>query len=72
MAQCLSLALWALVLASTVRVTRDLEVVLLLDPGVGGGLWVDMDPVTQLPATTLLVEMTVDEDCVARFRVFRS
>jgi cyanophycinase len=58
--------------AAAMRVTRDLEVVLLLDPGVGGGLWVDVDPVTQLPATTLLVEMTVDEDCVARFRVFRS
>jgi cyanophycinase len=58
--------------AAAMRLTRDLEVVLLLDPVIGGGLWVDVDPVSQLPATTLLVEMTVSEDCVARFRVLRS
>jgi cyanophycinase len=58
--------------ASAMRVARDLEIVLLLDPGIGGGLWVDVDPVTQLPATALLVEMEFTEDCVARFRVFRS
>jgi hypothetical protein len=57
--------------AAAMRVTRDLEVVLLIDPGIGGGLWVDVDPVSQRPATTLLVEMTVSDDCVARFRVFR-
>jgi hypothetical protein len=45
--------------AEAMRAARDLEVLLLLDPDLGGGLWVDVDPVTQTPAATLLIEMSL-------------
>jgi hypothetical protein len=50
--------------AAAMRAVRDLEVLVLLDPGIGGGLWVDVDPVTQAPAATLLIEMTIPVDPV--------
>jgi ribosomal-protein-alanine N-acetyltransferase len=55
--------------AAAMRAAPDLEIVLLLDPGIGGGLWVDVDPVAQAPAATLLVEMTLPPAGGRMFRV---
>jgi hypothetical protein len=55
--------------AAAVRAASGLEIVLLLDPGIGGGLWVDVDPVAQAPAATLLVEMTLPPGGARMFRV---
>jgi [ribosomal protein S5]-alanine N-acetyltransferase len=55
--------------AAAMRAARGLEIVLLLDPGIGGGLWVDVDPVAQAPAATLLVEMTLPPSDGRMFRV---
>jgi RimJ/RimL family protein N-acetyltransferase len=55
--------------AAAVRAASGLEIVLLLDPGIGGGLWVDVDPVAQAPAATLLVEMTLPPGGERMFRV---
>jgi hypothetical protein len=49
-----------------------IEVVVLLDPDIQGGLWVDVDPVTQVPAATMLIEMPISADgSVADLRLFR-
>lgn len=55
--------------AAAVRAARGLEIVLLLDPAIGGGLWVDVDPLAQAPAATLLVEMTLPPGGGQMFRV---
>lgn len=55
--------------AAAVRAARDLEIVLLLDPGIGGGLWVDVDPAAQAPAATLLIEMTLPPGGAQMFQV---
>jgi len=49
-----------------------IEVVVLLDPDIQGGLWVDVDPVTQAPAATMLIEMPISADGdVEDLRLFR-
>jgi hypothetical protein len=43
--------------AGGMRAVRDLEVIVLLDPKLGGGLWIDVDPDTGCPAATLAIEL---------------
>ena len=52
--------------ARGMRAARDLEAIVLLDPSMGGGLWIDVDPDTGCPAATLAIELlsTVDDDGV--------
>lgn len=52
------------------RALEALHVVLLLDPSIGGGLWVDVDPARQLPAASLLIVMDSSGGLPGRFRVF--
>jgi len=37
------------------RAARNLEIVVLLDPSLGGGVWVDVDPDTGLPVAALAI-----------------
>lgn len=56
---------------SAMRVVNGLEVIVLLDPGIRGGLWVDVDPVTKAPAATLLVDMSISAGGLAEFRLLQ-
>ncbi len=38
------------------RLVRALEVVVIIDPAINGGLWVDVNPATGEPAATLLID----------------
>ena len=43
--------------AQGMRAARNLEVVVLLDRAMGGGLWIDVDPDTGRPAAALAIEI---------------
>jgi hypothetical protein len=43
--------------AQGMRAARNLEVVVLLDRALGGGLWIDVDPDTGRPAAALAIEI---------------
>jgi hypothetical protein len=40
---------------SGMRAAHNIEIVVLLDPSLGGGVWVDVDPATGLPAATMSI-----------------
>jgi len=58
--------------ARAMRVARGLEVVVFLDPDIQGGAWIDIDPVTQAPAATFLIDMPVSAGVVQGFRLLQS
>jgi hypothetical protein len=58
--------------ARAMRVARGLEVVVFLDPEIQGGAWIDVDPVTQAPAATFLIDMPVSAGIVQGFRLLQS
>jgi hypothetical protein len=58
--------------AHAMRVARGLEAVVFLDPGIQGGAWIDIDPVTQAPAASFLIDMPVSSGVVQGFRLLRS
>jgi hypothetical protein len=39
------------------RAARSLEIVVLLEKSLGGGLWIDIDPATSLPAAALAIAL---------------
>jgi hypothetical protein len=39
------------------RAARSLEIVVLLEKALGGGLWIDIDPATSLPAAALAITL---------------
>jgi hypothetical protein len=39
------------------RAARSLEIVVLLEKSLGGGLWIDIDPATSLPAAALAITL---------------
>ncbi len=57
--------------AAAVRAARDLEVVVFWDPEFCVGLWIDVNPVSQQAAATLLITMTVAGDRL-NVRCYRS
>jgi len=57
--------------APAFRAVQSLQVVIFLDLSVGAGLWVDVDPERQVPATSLLIEIDMSAGPPGRFRVFR-
>lgn len=46
--------------AVALRIAQALEVVVLMDPGINGGVWADLNPATQAPAATLLIDGYAD------------
>jgi hypothetical protein len=42
------------------RVAHGIEIVVLMDPSLGGGVWVDVDPVTGRAAAAMGIELTSD------------
>ena len=42
---------------SGMRAARSLEIVVLLEKALGGGLWIDIDPATSLPAAALAITL---------------
>jgi hypothetical protein len=40
---------------SAMRAAHNIEIVVLLDPSLGGGVWVDVDPATGLPAAAMSI-----------------
>jgi hypothetical protein len=56
---------------SAMRKVKNLEIVVFLDPGIGGGLWVDVNPLTQAPAACLVIEATVSQRGVEEFRLIQ-
>jgi len=67
---------WAYVYSNTrsaaqaTRAVQAIRIIVFLDPSIGGGLWVDVDPLSQLPAASLLIEMDLLDGLPGRFRVF--
>jgi hypothetical protein len=51
------------------RAARALRVVVFLDPELGIGLWIDVDPLRQAPAATLLIEFCLAAAFPGTFRV---
>jgi hypothetical protein len=54
------------------RAVGALQVIVFLDPSIGGGLWIDVDPVRQVPAASLLIEADLSAGAPGRFRFFGS
>jgi hypothetical protein len=54
------------------RAAGRLELVVFLDPDIQGGLWIDVDPVAQVPAATMLIDLPVSPDGVRSFRLLQS
>jgi hypothetical protein len=54
--------------ARGMHVARALEIVVLLDPALGGGLWIDVDPVTGRPAAILALDLALPGDEPGRVR----
>jgi len=44
------------------RAARKLEIVVLLEPALGGGLWIDVNPATSLPAAALAIALPEPPD----------
>ncbi len=57
--------------ARGMHVARALEIVVLLDPALGGGLWIDVDPVTGRPAAILALDLASSGDEPGRVRATR-
>jgi hypothetical protein len=57
---------------SALRAVWALQVIIFLDPAIGGGLWIDVDPARQVPAASLLIEMDLSAGVPGRFRFFGS
>jgi hypothetical protein len=57
--------------ARGMQVARALEIVVLLDPALGGGLWIDVDPVTGRPAAILALDLAPSGDEPGRVRATR-
>jgi hypothetical protein len=55
--------------AAGVRTARSLEIVLLIDPQLGGGLWIDIDPATGHPASAFAIELAGPGAQAGTFRV---
>ena len=55
----------------TMRAVQRLQVVVFLDPFLGKGLWIDVDPARQVPAAWLLIEMDLSAGLPERFHFFR-
>lgn len=58
--------------ASAMRKARNLEIVVFLDPEIGGGLWIDVDPVSQAPAAALAVQMTLSSSGLEEFLLLQA
>lgn len=58
--------------APAMRAVQALQVVVFLDPFIGMGLWVDVDPARQAPAAVLLIEIDLSAGAPGRCRIFRS
>jgi hypothetical protein len=56
----------------TMRAVQGLQLVVFLDPFLGRGMWIDVDPARQVPAAWLLIEMDLSDGLPGRFRFFRS
>lgn len=72
-------AAWSLVydgtpgsVKSAMDVVMGLEVIAFVDPDIGGGLWIDVDPVTKAPAAALLIDMLVSSGELKDFRLLLS
>jgi len=44
------------------RAARNLEIVVLLEAALGGGLWIDIDPATSLPTAALAIALPAPPD----------
>lgn len=47
---------------SAMRAARNLEIVVLLDPCLGGGVWIDVSPATGRPAAALAIALPAPPD----------
>jgi len=56
--------------ASAMRAVQGLQLVVFLDPAIGMGLWVDVDPARQAPAAVLLIEIDLSAGPPGRCRIF--
>lgn len=54
---------------SAMGMMRGLEIVALADPAISGGLWVEIDPATQEPAATVLIDMRAGDHDLEDFRL---
>jgi hypothetical protein len=57
--------------ARGMHVARALQIVVLLDPALGGGLWIDVDPATGRPAAILALDVATPADQPGRVRATR-
>ena len=57
---------------SAMRTVQALQVVVFVDPSLGMGLWVDVDPARQTPAAALFIEIDFSAGPPGRCRIFRS